>query len=142
MRKKVYQVFIFFMLLLGVVIYSKSAVYAAENIEPVDFAMTIEPRNTNIKYSTISLSLSDGIAKCSASVTGYASNTEHVSIYLYLQKYSGGGWSTVESWSDSADGNTLSMYKTASISSGRYRLKASYYAQTENVVKYSGEKVY
>lgn len=142
MRKKVRQGFMCYLLLFSVLIYSKCPVYAADSIELNEATMTVEPRNTNIKYSTISLSLSDGTAKCSASVTGYASNTNRVSIYLYLQKYSGSGWSTVESWSDSANGTTLSMYETVSISSGRYRLKASYYAQDENVVKYSGEKVY
>lgn len=142
MRKKVCQSFIFLMLLFGMLSYSKCLVYAAEGMGLNDITRAIEPRNTNIKYSTISLSLADGTAKCSASVTGYVSNTDHVSIYLYLQKYSGSGWSTIESWSDSANGNTLSVYKTASISPGRYRLKASYYAQNENIVKYSGEKVY
>lgn len=116
-------------------------VYASENIR-AGYATVIEPRNTNIKYSTISLSLSDGVAKCSASVTGYSSNTNSVSIYMYLQKYSNGTWSNIASWSESADDYTLSIYKTKSVSSGRYRLKASYYAENENIVKYSAEHVY
>lgn len=132
---------ILLMLLFCLLFNSNCLAYASVG-EGEEHAVAIEPRNTNIKYSTISLSLTGGIAKCSASVTGYSSNTSHVSIYLYLQKYSGSGWSNVASWSDSANGYTLSMYETTNISSGRYRLKASYYAENENIVKYSSEKVY
>lgn len=140
MIKKMYQIYLLFVLLFCMLIYTGRPVYASEDTGLHNMAM--EPRNTNIKYSTISLSLSDGVAKCSASVTGYSSNTDHVSIYLYLQKYSNGVWSNVASWSDSANSYSLSIYKTKSISSGRYRLKASYYAQNENIIKYSSEKVY
>lgn len=108
----------------------------------IDNNVSIVPRNTNIKYSTVSLSVADGTAYCSASVTGYSSNTNKVSIYLYLQKYKNGGWMTETSWSDSTDGYTLTMNESASVSRGRYRLKASYYAGNENIVKYSGEQVY
>lgn len=110
--------------------------------EGIDSNVIIAPRNTNIKYSTVSLSVADGTAYCSASVTGYSSNTSKVSIYLYLQKYKNGEWTTETSWSDSADSYTLTMNESASVSRGRYRLKASYYAGSENIVKYSGEQVY
>lgn len=101
----------------------------------------VEPRNTNIKYTTLSLSLSGGTAYCSASVTGYSSNTSHVAIYLYLQEYNG-GWTNVANWSGSASDYTLTVNKTARISRGRYRLKAIYQAQNEKITKYSSEKVY
>lgn len=142
MNKKMNHKFIVVCLLVSLLAGKDRAVQASAEIDAENVKTVIEPRNTNIKYSTISLSLLDGTAKCSASVTGYSSNTSHVSIYLYLQKYTGGGWSNAASWSDSANDYTLSMYETTSISSGRYRLKASYYAENENIIKYSSEKVY
>lgn len=141
MIKKMYRSFILLVTSFCLLSTTIIPVHASENMG-VGYATVIEPRNTNIKYSTISLSLSDGVAKCSASVTGYSSNTYSVSIYMYLQKYSNGTWSNIASWSDSADDYTLSIYKTKTVSSGRYRLKASYYAQNENIVKYSAEQVY
>lgn len=101
----------------------------------------ISTRNTNIKYNTVSLSFSGGNANCSASVTGYSSNTNHVSIYLYLQKYNG-GWTNVAQWSGSANSYTMSLNKLYPVTSGTYRLKASFYAESENIVKYSSERVY
>lgn len=135
MRKNIYRILILLSLLVCIM-FSSVSVYASEG------AVNIRPRNTNIKYSTISLSLSDGTANCSASVTGYTTNTNRVSIDLYLQKYSNGSWSNISSWSDSANSYTLSVYHTKRIAAGRYRLKASYHAQSENIIKYSAEKVY
>lgn len=101
----------------------------------------VSPRNTNIKYNTVSLSFSGSNALCSASVTGYSYNTNNVAIYLYLQKYNG-GWANVAQWSNSANSYTLSLNKSYPVSRGRYRLMASFYASGENIVKYSSERVY
>lgn len=114
-------------------------VYASNNNEITSVIVT--PRNTNIKYSTISLSLVNGTAYCNASVTAYSSNTNNVSINLYLQKYNN-GWGTVNNWSGSAATYYFNLNKTSSISSGRYRLKATYQAGKETIVKYSSEQTY
>lgn len=100
-----------------------------------------EPRNTNIKFSTISLSLSGGIAYCNSSVTGYSSNTSKVSIQLTLQKYNN-GWYTYASWGNSVAGYTMTLNRTTSISNGRYRLRATYTANQETITKYSSEQTY
>lgn len=121
-----------------------NTVYASDTSNMYnDSSNKIQPRNTNIKYSTVSLSRSGAIAKCSASITAYASNTSFVSINLYLQKYNNNnGWKTVQSWYDSKNSNIMEIYRTSSISSGRYRLKATYRAQNETITKYSSEMVY
>ena len=95
----------------------------------------ISLRNTNIKYTTISLSFSGGKAYCSASVTGYTSNTSSVSIYMTLYKYSGGSWSYVNSWSGSASSYTYTLSKNTSASSGTYKLVVDYYASGEHISK-------
>nr|WP_288977220.1 hypothetical protein [uncultured Blautia sp.] len=139
MNKKMNGNLIVVCLLFSLLTGTNREVQASADIDAENVKTVIVPRNTNMKYSTISLS---DTAKCSASVTGYSSNTSHVSIYLYLQKYTGSGWSNAESWSDPANDYTLSMYETTLTSSGRYRLKASDYAENENIIKYSSEKVY
>lgn len=136
MGRKIVSVIIMLCMLLSL----SCPVYAYE--ESDIFPLTVEPRNTNVKYSTLSLSISSGTAYCNASVTGYSTNTSHVSIYMYLQKYTNGSWTTYNSWNTYANNYYVNLNKQSSVSRGTYRLKVSYYAENENIVKYSAEKTY
>jgi len=95
--------------------------------------------NTNLSIS------SSGTATCTGKITGYSGTTTKVEIYLYLQQYKNGAWSTVSggSWYQLFNSHKGTLQKTKSgLASGyQYRLKASYYAwsgsNSENVVAYS-----
>jgi len=99
----------------------------------------ISARDTRLSIS------SSGTATCTGSVTGYPGTTTKVEIYLYLQQYKNGAWSTVSggSWYQLFNSYKGTLQKTKSgLASGyQYRLKASYYAwsgsNSENVVAYS-----
>jgi len=92
-------------------------------------------RNTNIKYTTLSLSFSSGKANCTASVTAYAANTTSVKIVMTLYKYTNGKWEFVQSWEDSADGTTLTLSKSETVSSGNYKLVGVFTANSETIEK-------
>lgn len=114
---------------------SYQPIYAADG----DSISIATPYNDFIKYTTVSLTKVDGKANCTASITAYSS-VSNVSIYIYLQKYEDGTWNTVESFYDSSVSYSLTINKKFTVTTGRYRLKASYYANGENIVKYSSEK--
>lgn len=130
--------------LLASIVFSLSfPVYATENVDQnVCYETERTPRNTYVKFCGTSLSIQGNTAQCNASVTGYSTNTNNVSIYMYLQKYSNGSWVNIASWNGSAAYYTMSLNRTATISQGTYRVKASCYAQGENVVRYSGIQTY
>ena len=94
----------------------------------------ITPRNTNIHLTNISLSFNGSNANCSSSVLAY-SNTSKVSIQMTLYKYSSGAWVRVTSWSNSANGTYVSLSKSKSVSSGRYKLTCVYTANSEVITK-------
>lgn len=98
-------------------------------------ASEISLRNTNINTSSISLSFSGSKANCSASLTAYAANTTYVQIDMTLYKYSGGAWNEVSSWSNSANRSYVSLSKSVAVSSGTYKLKCTYTANKEVIVK-------
>lgn len=120
-------------IMICIIVSSYQPIYAADSYS------TAIPYNDFIKYTTVSLTKVDGKANCTASITAYSS-VSNVSIYIYLQKYENGTWNTVESFYDSSASYSLTINKKFTVSSGKYRLKASCYANVENIVKYSNEK--
>lgn len=102
----------------------------------------ISPRYTNINQANATLSISSGTANVTTYIAGTAKVTK-VTVYAYLQQYTGGTWKTVSSWSQSANSSSTTLQKTVSISSGyTYRVQASCYAyvgsSSENTTVYSG----
>jgi len=93
---------------------------------------------------------SSGTAICTGKITGYQGTTTKVEIYLYLQQYKNGAWSTVSggSWYQLFNSYKGTLQKTKSgLAKGyQYRVKASYYAwsgsNSENVVAYSKTVTY
>ena len=100
--------------------------------------------NTNLSIS------SSGTAICTGKITGYSGTTTKVEIYLYLQQYKNGAWSTVSggSWYQLFNSYKGTLQKTKSgLAKGyQYRVRASYYAwsgsNSENIVDYSGTVTY
>lgn len=97
--------------------------------------MVIEPRNTNVHTSSLSLSFSGMTANCSATLIAYTSNTTYVKVKMTLAKYTNGGWSTVQSWSNSADSAYVYLSKSTVVSRGKYRLTCVYTANSEVITK-------
>jgi len=116
----------------------------SEDVEEPTAGIGITLFSTYISTSNVNLSVSGNKATCTADVSGFKSSVIKTSIFMYLQKYNSSTdtWSTAASWSVTEDSHTASISKTAIITSGKYRVKASYWAYTasssENVIKYSG----
>ena len=93
---------------------------------------------------------SSGTATCYGSITGYQGTTTKVEIYLYLQQYKNGAWSTVSggSWYTSSPSYKCTLQKTKSgLATGyQYRTKAAYYAwsgsNSESITAYSKTVTY
>jgi len=91
-----------------------------------------------------------GIATCTGSITGYQGTTTKVEIYLYLQQYKNGTWSTVSggSWYNLYNSYTGTLQKTKSgLAKGyQYRVRAAYYAwsgsNSESITAYSKTVTY
>ena len=106
----------------------------------------ISPRYANINQADATLSVSSGTATVRATISGVSKVTK-VTVYAYLQQYTGGTWKNVASWSQSANSTSTTLVKTASVSSGyTYRVQASCYAyvgsSSENATAYSGSVYY
>lgn len=117
-------------------------VYAADVGAP---EFDIQSSYYNNAIASISISGS-GTASSSATVTGKRGITTKITVKLYLQKYSGGKWTTTKQWSGSKNGTSYTLSKTASVSKGKYRTKAvcKIYSgnKSESITKYSGAKTY
>ncbi len=88
----------------------------------------IAPMNVYISSSYQNLSISAGIATCSASMAAASSITK-VKIVSSLQYYQNGNWNTLTTFTTNANSDYASQYETYSVTSGRtYRLYTTYYA--------------
>lgn len=105
-----------------------------------------EPSNERWSYistTTQGMSISNGKATMSATISGYPGITTKVIIYMYLQKYYDGYWHNLTATKDEFNSfhGEKERYKTG-CTSGKYRLKVSFYAygpnnKYENHVAYS-----
>ena len=119
MRKKLICVFLCLMVLLAAPVY-------ATNDPSLDSNSTVGPlRTTYISSCSANLSISSsGTASVQSSITGVTGVTS-VKIVASLQRYSGGAWTTLQSWTETAAGRTLTLYKTRAVTSGyTYRVSS------------------
>lgn len=116
-----------------------------ELASPVDEVFVDEYSYTSTVSTTLTIS-NAGVAKPRAVITGLPGTTTKLSATMYLQKYSGGSWQTVQSWSDSSTSNSLSISKSKSVAHGKYRthtvFKAYHNSKSEQIVKNSGTVTY
>ena len=109
---------------------------------------TVVPYWSYTSSTRIGLTISAaGSATCEGVITGYQGITTKVSIYLYLQQYKNGNWTTINSWYNSFNSYRGSLAATAIVAKGyQYRVMASYYAYSgtnyENIVDYSDNVIY
>lgn len=101
-----------------------------------------------IYQTTTLLSIStSGVAEATGILTGYPGTTTEVWIFLYLERYTNGTWTTVTSWYQGFDSYRGTLIRTTSVTSGYwYRVRASYYAYSgdvyEHVTQYSSSVYY
>ena len=107
---------------------------------------TVEAGENNLRYVNISdasavLTLSGNTATCTTILS--SKSAKSLSITMKLQKYSGGSWENVATWTTSdSSGTTLTLKKSKSISTGKYRVKSICKCGSESVTKYSSTKTY
>lgn len=95
----------------------------------------ISPRYANINQADATLSVSSGTATVRATISGVSKVTK-VTVYAYLQQYTGGTWKTVANWSQSANASSTTLVKSAIVSSGyTYRVQATCYATASSTTE-------
>lgn len=112
------------------------------------FAEEYEVRkNANVRSSNETyLYISNGIAYCDM-VIREATSVNSMSVHVYLQRNTGSGWKTYQTWIEKFDGNVADISKTTTVTSGAdYRIRVFYYTYsssgTGQYVEYSNEVSY
>jgi len=140
------------MVLLG----SSTAVLAADSAEPQMPAVSAEglegigitPDMLYANKITQSFDISSaGYVSGYGSVLGYQGTTTRITMYLYLEKYSGGTWVYDGSWSSTTYSYTAYLPISDTVSHGyTYRLRGVYYVYSgtayERTVVYSPSEYY
>lgn len=108
-------------------------------LETVDQS-SIQLRYVQPESANVTLSISSGTASCKTSMVSKTSKL--LKITMSLQKYTSGSWKTVKTWSGSKTGTLYSLSKKATVSKGKYRVKASMKSGTEAFTKYSKTVTY
>lgn len=139
MKKKVCMLC---MMLCIAVVGSCVSVYGAEAEDP-----GIEPYAEYYSHLSTQVKITGGTATATANIVGKIGLTTKLSTQLNLQRYSGRGWITVASWTETANGSVLSMSKTKAVPKGyKYRTKAVFTAyagtKSETRTRYSGTLSY
>lgn len=104
---------------------------------------TVQPYYTYTSELNVGLTNSSGKAKCTTTVDAY-SNATKIVITMTLQKKTLLWWSEAETWTSTVNDNFASFTKTASVGSGKYRVKAEITvysgSASESITKYSLER--
>jgi len=113
MKKRLICTFLCLMVLFAAPVYAANDSIAAD-----PDSSSIGIRMTYISSCSANLGISSGgTATVTSSVTGVTGVTS-VKIVATLQRYSGGSWSAVQSWTQTATGRFLSISKTKAVTSG------------------------
>ena len=130
---KKYTVKIISVLMAALMVLSVGTVAFAE---PDDTADTeIVYRFTTIGSTSTVLHISGVTAKCAASLSAKYSTSLYIK--MELQKYNGNAYSTIQTWTTSGTGTLLTIGKSKTINpSNSYRLKVTFKADNETVVRY------
>ena len=107
----------------------------------VDVPPTIQWVYVNQTMTNLSIS-SSGQATLTAQLIGVPGVTSQVWIFMYLERYSNGAWTSVNSWHQSYQSISGTLQRQINVTSGYwYRVKASYYAYSgseyEHIIQYS-----
>lgn len=105
---------------------------------------SVQPRYSYTSSISTTLNSSNGNAVCGTIVEGYANTATKIKVTMTLQKKTLLWWSEAESWTTTVNDYYISFYKTASVKSGKYRVKSEIVvysgSASESITKYSVEK--
>ena len=125
---------------LVMLLFFSAVAYAAND------GTAIQPRYDYTKNHVENLSITNGTASCSATLTGINGTTTKVVIKMTLQKKTLLWWSEAESWTATYNTYYGTLSKTATVKSGTYRVKAVYTvysgSNSESITDYSDQKKY
>ncbi|WP_195984044.1 hypothetical protein [Clostridium sp. D33t1_170424_F3] len=124
MLKKTLALVCTFCLLFAMGTQAMAATSVELDTDPVA-ADQIQPRYNDIVNMYADLSISNGTAYVYAEAEG-SSNVTKITIKATLQKKTSSGWSAVKTWSDTINGNSASLDETYPVSSGTYRVTATF----------------
>lgn len=107
----------------------------------VDVPPAIQWVYVNQTMTNLSIS-SSGQATLTSQLIGVPGVTSQVWIFMYLERYSNGAWTSVNSWHQSYQSISGTLQRQINVTSGYwYRAKASYYAYSgseyEHIIQYS-----
>ena len=94
-------------------------------VNAADSDIASQPRYSYTNSAASTLSISNGIACCTADLTGYQSTTK-IKITIELQKKGGLWWNEVDTWTVTYYDNTAILSKSCAVSSGKYRAKSTF----------------
>ena len=134
-------------------------VFAEDDIEPVDnndYSWELEglegtpslARWSYTNYTTQAISIKNGTATVTASVTGYQNVATKVVMYMYLQQSKNGGWTNLTSYTHTFNKSygAAEHYYSTCPRGYTYRLRCSYYlysgSQYEHIIAYSSNYSY
>lgn len=100
----------------------------------------------NKAITNLSIS-SSGQATSTAQLVGVPGVTTRVGIFIYLERYSNGAWTSVNSWYQSYLSSNGTLQRQTNVPSGYlYRVKTSYYvycgSNYEHITQYSNSIYY
>lgn len=104
----------------------------ATNIPTTTYAEEVvvdepQPYLNIIRTVTISLTKNGSKAEASGSLSADFDATR-VTMHCDLQRYTGGMWKVVTSWTETSTNSMLGFSKSYSVGSGKYRVKGTAYA--------------
>ena len=145
MCKKLLALFLSVIMLCSLSMVTSAETLANGGIEKPEFEeQEIQPFYNYTNDHSTSLSISSGKATCFSELLGNSSKATKIEITMTLQKKTLLWWSKVESWTTTVSGYYAALSKTASVGSGKYRVKAKFKvyggSNSETITEYSVEK--
>jgi hypothetical protein len=131
MKKHLIKIFSFIMAMLVVLSVSTVAFAETDNSEDT----SSDSKYSVINSTAVSLTIRGLTAECSSKITAQYSTSLHIK--MELQKKSGGTYSTVRTWTKSANGVTTTLAGSKIINPlSTYRLKVTFTAGSETSIVY------
>jgi len=99
--------------------------FAANVVHPSASSLPITVFFVYTNRASSTLSISNG----KASIRGYVQRTpsgKNIKLTSILERYSGGSWSSIESWSTSSNSSSALISETCQVSRGKYRVATDY----------------
>lgn len=145
MCKKLLALFLSVIMLCSLSMVTSAETLANRGIEKPEFEeQEIQPMYDYTSNCSVTLSITNGTATCLTKLQGYSGTTTKIEITMTLQKKTLLWWSKVESWTTTVSGYYAALSKTASVGSGKYRVKAEFKvysgSNSETITEYSVEK--